>query len=167
MTRATVTMFGMDTIKDYMSFCGEAVCEFEADQGSVVRGFTAILALNHLPDWLQCKLTPAEAGVLHLPHLTSGGTEVKIHFEALSADVTLVRELANGFKHLKRSSSGASTEAVSGYGVGPYGVGPFGSDYLLIDRGPGVTAADQYEDAFSVCQRLLAWWNQQLAPIVV
>lgn len=162
MTRASVSLFGVESIADYLRFCTEAVEEFDADKANVLRGFTAVLALNHIPDWLQYKLSADERRRLRLNDSTPEHA-VQEYFEALNSDLKLMRQIANGFKHLRPVHS---TERIVGYGAGPYGIGPYGAPYLLVDLGENTPSTNRYEVGLSLCRRLLNWWHQQLAEIV-
>jgi hypothetical protein len=162
MTRESVSLFGIASIAEYLRFCTGAVEDFNGDQASVLRGFSAILALNHIPDWLQYKLSSDERRSLNQSYCNHGKA-VTESFEALNSDLRLVRQIANGFKHLRPVHS---TERISGYGAGPYGVGPYGSPYLLIDLGEDVSAESRYEVGYDLCRRVLEWWQQQLKEIV-
>lgn len=55
MIRQAKTMFSIVSIEDYLAFCAEAVARFERRQDDVLPAFAAILALNHISDWLQYK----------------------------------------------------------------------------------------------------------------
>ncbi|MHC2514618.1 hypothetical protein [Bradyrhizobium diazoefficiens] len=159
MTRQTTRMFGIDTIDEYLAFCAEAVAELEYDQDSVLRAFAAILALNHIPDWLQYKLTVSQRNTLGLTG-SQVGDPVKDYFEAMHVDFKRVRELANGFKHLRPVHS---TQKVAGYGQGPYGIGPYGQSYLLIDLGEDKPANERWDVGLSLCKRALECWCAVLA----
>jgi hypothetical protein len=161
MTRHTVAMFGIETVDDYLTFCAEAVAELGAEQGNVLRGFAAILALNHVPDWLQYKLDETQRQTLGIQS-SQRGASVKDHFESQNADIRRVRELANGFKHLRTAHS---TDAVAGYGRGPFSTGPFGGPYLLIDLGEDLPPAERWDVGLNLCKRTLSWWLQALLPI--
>ena len=80
-----------------------------------MKGFAAILILNHVSDWLQHKLSQTQRESLKLSDVTPG-KQVKEEFEATNPDV--LRQIANGFKHLRPVHS---SEQVEGYGAGPYG----------------------------------------------
>lgn len=158
MSRQATKIFGIDTVGDYLAFCDAAVAELEQQQDNVLRAFTAILALNHVPDWLQYKLTSAERTKLGIVDVKVG-EPVKDHFEALNADLKRVRDIANGFKHLKPVHS---TQVVEGYGQGPYGIGPYGAPYLLIDLGEHLPLNERWDVGLSLCQRVLGWWKSRL-----
>jgi hypothetical protein len=160
-TRQATKIFGIDTIDEYLAFCTEIVAELEHDQDNVLRAFAAILALNHIPDWLQYKLTVTQRNVLGLT-ASQVGDPVKDYFEALYADIKRVREIANGFKHLRPVHS---TQKVAGYGQGPYGIGPYGAPYLLIDLGDDKLANERWDVGFSLCKRVLEWWRAELSKI--
>jgi hypothetical protein len=162
MTREGVGLFGIETIKDYLNFCAQAVTEFESDQASVLRGFAAILSLNHLSDWLQYKLTVEERQRLGIADARQG-QPVMEYFEDQNEDLRRVRSIANGFKHLRLAHT---TERIAGYGRGPYGIGPFGKPYLLIDLGDHLPPAERWDVGFSLCLRVLEWWRRQLSNIV-
>lgn len=151
-------MFGLDTIGDYLAFCSVAVAELEREQDNVLRAFAAILALNHLPDWLRYKLTAVDRDALGLPG-SSVGDCVQSHFESQNIDLRRVRDIANGFKHLRPTHS---TGVIAGYGRGPYGVGPYGAPYLLIDLGGSHSPDERWDVGLSLCQRTLEWWQQKL-----
>lgn len=161
MTRSSTQLFGLDKISDYIALCSEAVNDLKGQQDSVLKGFSAILALNHLPDWLQYKLTEAERQKLGLATLPADGP-VKDFFENQNENIKLVRQIANGFKHLRPV---LSTERVEGYGVGPYGIGPYGAPYLLIDLGGDKQPAERWCVGLDLCERVLAWWQDTLSPI--
>jgi len=158
MTRQDSSMFGMVSIDDYLEFCAQAVAEFEQDQASVLRAFAALLALNHIPDWLQYKLAPDQRTVLGLAS-SDVGHAVKDDFERCNDDLALVRKIANGFKHL---TPNPPNQVAAGFGSGPYGVGPYGVSYLVIDRGENEPAQDRWIVALSLCRRTLEWWTSQL-----
>lgn len=162
MTQSSTQLFGMETVSDYLALCGEAVNDLKGQQDSVLKGFSAILALNHLPDWLQYKLTEAERQKLRLP-TQSTNASVKDFFEAQNENLKLVRQIANGFKHLRPVHS---TERVEGYGAGPYGIGPYGAPYLLIDLGGDKEPAERWLVGLDLCQCVLVWWQKLLSPII-
>ena len=161
MSRQSTIMFGIDTVDQYLAFCEESVAELKLAQDNVLRAFTAILALNHIPDWLQYKLTPEQRQMLGLSELRAGES-VKAEFEARNSDIVRVREIANGFKHLRINTS---TQRVGGYGVGPWGVGPYGTSYLLIDLGDDKPADERWDVALSLCERVLSWWRSELSLV--
>lgn len=160
MTRQATTIFGIDTIAGYLAFCGEVVAELEASEDNVPRAFAAILALNHIPDWLQYKLTAAQR--VTLGFTGSQGNSVKEHFESKNVDIKRLRDIANGFKHLKPAHS---TQKINGYSEGPYGIGPFGAPYLLIDLGVDKPANERWDVGFDLCRRVLKWWDAELSAI--
>jgi hypothetical protein len=162
MTRQNSAMFGMVSIEDYLEFCAQAVAEFEQDQASVLRAFAAVLALNHIADWLQYKLTQEQRNTLGLG-ISKVDEPVKDHFEDQRDELKLVRKIANGFKHLTPSPT---NQLVEGYGSGPYGVGPYGASHLLIDGGDGLPTPERWIVALSLCTRTLVWWKDQLAVVV-
>lgn len=159
--RADVTLFGVDTVADYLRLCDQAVSELGSDQANVLRGFTAILALNHLPDWLRYKLSPDERMTLNLEARVE--TPLQVSFESRNAELRLIRDLANGFKHLRPVDP---TGRIHGFGTGPFGVGPFGVPYLLIDLGERLGGTARWTDCYSLCQRVLTWWHEQLVAII-
>jgi hypothetical protein len=161
MTRHATKMFGIDTIEDYLEFCAEAVAEFEQDQDSVLRAFAAILALNHIPDWLQYKLIDAQRSALGLAG-SKVGDPVLHFFEGQNNDLARLRDIANGFKHLRPNHR---TETIAGYGRGPNGVGPYGAPYLLIDLGEHLPPEERWDVGLSLCKRALEWWQTQLATL--
>jgi hypothetical protein len=161
MTRRNVTIFNLENISDYLVLCEQAIVELEADEANVLRGFSAILAINHIPDWIQYKLTSPQRSSLGLDETIN--TPVKEHYEAIYPDLSLIRSIANGFKHLRPTHS---TERVSGYGVGPYGIGPYGAPYLLIDRGEFYANADRWEVALDLCKKTLGFWYESLGSII-
>jgi hypothetical protein len=161
MNREVMTMFGIETIRDYLIFCNQAVSELEQDQGNVLRGFTAILALNHVSDWLQYKLTYAQRQTLGIESLKRGDP-VKDYFERQNGDLRLIRDLANGFKHLRTAHS---TDTIAGFGLGPFGIGPFGVPYLLIDLGQSLPPNERWDVGLDLCKRALGWWLQTLSPL--
>lgn len=162
MNRKSASLFGIESTSDYLEFCSQAVEEFADDQASVLRGFAAVLALNHVPDWLQHKLNENERRLLCLRD-DEPGTPLKDELEQRNPDLGLLRAIANGFKHLR---PGHTTERVSGWGMGPWGIGPYGMPYLLIDLGDDRPAASRWDVSYSLCRRVLDWWRQQLQPIV-
>lgn len=161
MTRQATRMFGIDTVADYLAFCETAVTELESDQDNVLRGFAAILALNHIPDWLQYKLTSAERSALGLVGSKTGDS-VKCHFEAKNVDLRRIRDVANGFKHLRPTHP---TKVIAGYGEGPFGIGPYGVPYLLIDLGEEQEASERWDVGLSLCKRTLEWWRTELSNL--
>lgn len=161
MIRQATTVFGIDSVSDYLDFCSNAVKDFKSAQDNVVRGFTAILALNHIPDWLRYKLTSAQRNALGLSG-TEVGECVKNYFECQNDDLGLIRDVSNGFKHLRLANS---TRKVSGYGRGPFGVGPYGSPYLLIDLGEELPGEDRWVVGSNLCERTLGWWKNSLQVI--
>lgn len=161
MTRQATRMFGVDTVEDYLAFCGKAVAELEADQDNVLPAFAAILALNHIPDWLRYKLTGPQRTALGLAESTIGAS-VKCHFEAMNDDLKRVRDIANGFKHLRPVHP---TALIAGYGQGPIGVGPFGTPYLLIDLGEHLPLSERWDVGLSLCKRTFDWWQELLMSL--
>lgn len=161
MDRATTKVFGIDTIEDYLAFCAAAVAEFEQEQDNVLRGYAAVLALNHLPDWLRYKLTAKQRAALGLTG-SRIGEPLKNHFETQNVALTRLRDIANGFKHLKLAHS---AQVVAGFGRGPYGVGPFGAPYLLIDLGDHLPPNERSDVGLSLCKRTLDWWQDQLSTL--
>jgi hypothetical protein len=156
--RAKVSMFGINTISDYLAFCEEAVSALGEDQASVLKGFSAVLALNHLPDWLEHKIskeTLTRSGII----FDKKPREKRNHIEKSNPDLELVRKIANGFKHLRPIDP---TEQIAGYGTGSYGVGPYGVPHLLIDRGDICKQGQRYVDALTLCKNVLAWWKLKL-----
>jgi hypothetical protein len=160
--RQSVSMFGIETVEDYLSFCEEAVKVLSEDQASVLKGFTSVLALNHFPDWLQYKLSIEDRVALALSS-TKPAEKVIDDFEKLNSDLKLVRSLANGFKHLRKIDR---TGKIEGYGKGPYGIGPYGTSYLLVDLGEDKGASDRWVVGLDLCQRVLKWWEKTLFPIL-
>jgi hypothetical protein len=161
MPRSDAHVFGLESIRDYLTFCNQAVADLAADQANVLRGFSAILAINHIPDWLQYKLTSPQRNSLGLSETIN--SQVKDHYEAIYPDLSLIRSIANGFKHLRPTHS---TERVSGYGLGPYGIGPYGAPYLLIDRGDSYANTDRWEVALDLCKEALGFWYKNLESII-
>ena len=161
MSRQATTIFGINTIDDYLAFCAEAVTEFGHHQDDVVRAFAAILALNHISDWLQYKLTVVQRNALGIVGWRVGD-RVNDYFEARNADVARVREIANGFKHLRRVRL---THQVAGHGKGPYGIGPYGAPYLLIDLGDDKPTNERWDVGFDLCERVLKWWQTELSKL--
>lgn len=161
MTRSDASIFNLESISDYLAFCQQALAEFENDQANVLRGFSAILAINHIPDWLQYKLSASQRSTLGI----SGQAEEPVinHFEAQNADLKLIRSIANGFKHLRPMHS---TQRVSGYEQGPYGVGPFGAPYLLIDKGEECDLSVRWAVGLGLCKKVFDYWQQTLQPIL-
>ncbi|WP_370336455.1 hypothetical protein [Parvularcula marina] len=162
MTRASVKMFGVDTIGDYLHLCERAVAKFSDAQDDTALAFGAILSLNHVPDWLEHKLIPRQRRELQLVH-NIRGADFREEFSERNPNLTLVRQISNGLKHLNPSSS---TQEVKGFGQGPYGVGPYGQAYLLIDKGEGFSASERWVTALALCQDLLTWWQRELAPVI-
>ncbi|PHQ59449.1 MAG: hypothetical protein COC03_05455 [Robiginitomaculum sp.] len=161
MSRKETSIFGLETITHYIGFCEKAVQQLENDQASLLFGFSAILALNHIPDWLQYKLTIEQRKVLGVSSVNEA--KVKEHFENKNCDVKLVRSIANGFKHLRLSTD---TQKIEGYGAGPYGVGPNGVPYLLIDRGDNFKGQDRWATGLTLCQHVLTFWTKELESIL-
>ncbi|MCA3269522.1 MAG: hypothetical protein INF44_04120 [Thalassospira sp.] len=155
-------MFNLENIPDYLKFCAQAVAEFETDQANVLRGFSAILALNHIPDWLQYKLTSKQRAKLGLDIKID--VPVRERFQKNNEKLKLVREIANGFKHLRPADS--STNVVNGYGKGPFGIGPFGCPYLLIDLGKSYQDTERRIVGLTLCKEVLIYWEQELSPIL-
>jgi hypothetical protein len=162
MIRNNVNIFNIESITDYLDFCRQTVAELAKDQANVVRGFSAVLALNHIPDWLKYKLSSSQRSMLGLSDVV--GTPVKNHFEAMDNDLALIRSVANGFKHLQPMHS--TTKRISGYGQGPFGVGPYGESYLLIDRGENCEPSGRWVVGLSLCKKSLDFWTQTLSPIL-
>lgn len=121
----------------------------------------SIPALNHVPDWLRYKLTSAQRQKLGLVD-SRAGEPLKEHFESKNAELVRIREVANGFKHLKPVHS---TQIIAGYGLGPFGIGPFGAAYLLIDLGADKPPSDRWDVGLNLCQRVLAWWRAELSKV--
>ncbi len=161
MSRSDVSVFNLTTIEDYLDFCNQAVEAFSEDQANVLRGFSAILALNHIPDWLQYKLSREQRKILGLNEKEQ--TEVNPYFESDNPETKLIRSIANGFKHLRPVHS---TQRVSGYGQGPFGVGPFGRPYLLIDKGDHLDNSERWTVGLSLSKRVLEYWKNKLALIL-
>jgi len=161
MNRSDVSIFNLESISDYLAFCKQAVAELEGDQANVLRGFSAILAINHIPDWLQYKLSDQQRIALGISMKV--GDSVKDHFELKNNDLALIRSIANGFKHLKPAHS---TNQIQGYGQGPFGVGPYGMPYLLIDRGAGYALSERWAVGLSLCKDTLDFWIHTLRPIL-
>jgi hypothetical protein len=161
MKRQQNQLFGIGTIGEYLAFCAEAVAECDARQGNILCAFSAILALNHVHDWLQYKLTTEQRHALSLTG-TKVGDPVKDVFESRNADIKLIREIANGFKHLRLEHA---TEKVGGFGQGPYGVGPYGASYLLVDLGENLPSGERWVVALDLCKRVLDWWSAELSKI--
>ncbi|MFC3615061.1 hypothetical protein ACFORG_14935 [Lutimaribacter marinistellae] len=162
MSRSNIQLFGMETVSDYLALCVEAVHDLKGQEDSVLKGFAAILALNHMADWLRYKLSESERVQLGLPNKPLDDP-VASFFEKQNGDLVLVRQIANGFKHLRPVHS---TQRVAGYGVGPYGIGPFGAPYLLIDLGDDKDSSERWCVGLDLCQRVLDWWQAVLMPIV-
>ena len=154
-------MFGIETIKDYLEFCTQAVAELEQDQDNVLRAFAAILALNHIPDWLQYKATDVERELLGISG-SRVGDSVMAHFKSQNAELKRVRDIANGFKHLQLTHS---TDVIAGYGRGPYGIGPYGAPYLLIDLGDHLPLDQRWDVGLCLCKRVLQWWRSKLSTL--
>ena len=161
MNRQETQLFGIGTIGEYLAFCAEAVAEFKVAQDNLLRAFSAILALNHLLDWLQYKLTVEERHALSLAE-SKIGVSVKEEFESRNADIKRVREIANGFKHLRLEHP---TEKIAGYGQGPYGTAPYGESYLLVDLGENMPSGERWVVGSDLCKRVLDWWRAELSKI--
>lgn len=146
-------------MRDYLVLCDRAVAELGADQANVLRGFTAVLILNHIPDWLQYKLLTGQRRALELDG--NDGGPVRDTFESRMSHLRIIRDLANGFKHLKPVGV---TDNVAGYGRGPFGAGPFGVPYLLIELSES-QEGERWTDCHTLCKRVLEWWIAQLAPV--
>ncbi|MER0204525.1 MAG: hypothetical protein DU480_11860 [Nitrosomonas sp.] len=161
MTRSDATVFNLTTIAEYLEFCSQAVDEFARDQANVLRGFSAILSLNHISDWIQYKLSAEQRSTLGISGKV--GTSVKDYFEAKNEELALIRSIANGFKHLRPVHS---TRQISGYGEGPFGIGPFGTTYLIIDKGEHFENAERWTDGLSLSKSVLEYWKRTLEPIL-
>lgn len=161
-TREQRSLFGVATIPEYIELCRHSVRQFEDEPDMVLHGFSAILALNHIPDWLQYKLTPDQRMVLNLTDSPLQAA-VKNELENENPDLKLIRQVANGFKHLK---VGPSTDRIQGYGAGPFGVGPYGQPYLLIDLGEDLEPSNRWNVASALCRETINWWDERLAPIL-
>jgi hypothetical protein len=159
--RESVEIFELNSVEDYLNFCTESIQELEVDQANVLRGFTALLALNHLPDWLLYKLTTTEREILDL-RCHRPGKKLRCDFENRNTDLTLVRSLANGFKHLKPQDP---TGKIKGYGKGRFGIGHYGTPYLLIDKGEHLEDQERYTTCLELCQSVLDWWQKQLSVL--
>ena len=116
MIRNDVNIFNIESIADYLDFCRLTVAELAKDQANVVRGFSAVLSLNHIPDWLQYKLSSSQRSMLGLSDVV--GNPVKNHFEAMYNDLALIRSVANGFKHLRPMHSTKSLNLLHFRGQG-------------------------------------------------
>lgn len=154
-------MFGVRTVADYLVLCDQAVEELRAEQANVLRGFAAVLLLNHIPDWLQYKFCIDQRMALGL----NGGRGDPLYdtFASRFSDLSVIRDLANGFKHLRPVNP---TEVAGKYGTGRYGVGRYGVPYLLVDRGESVEGASRWTDCHSLCSGVLTWWHTQLDPVI-
>jgi len=161
MSRKETSIFGLETITNYVGFCEKAVQQLESDQANLLFGFSAILALNHIPDWLHHKLTAEQRKVLGVS--SDNEANVKKYFENKNSDLTLVRSIANGFKHLRLSTD---TQKIEGYGAGVYNVGPYGKPYLLIDRGDDFKGMSRWETGLTLCQNALGFWVEELESIL-
>lgn len=161
MSRKETSIFGLETITHYMRFCEEAVKQLKNDQANLLFGFSAILALNHIPDWLHHKLTADQRKVLSVSSLSEAG--LREYFKNKNNDVKLIRSIANGFKHLRLSTD---TRKIEGYGAGPCGVGPYGVPYLLIDRGDDFEDKDRWATGLLLCQNALDFWFKELESIL-
>lgn len=159
--RSQTSIFGVSTIQQYLDLCERAVAQLHQSPEDVLRGYTAILAINHIPDWLQYKLSERQRSDLHLKSILVG-TELKDDFESENDDLTLIRQIANGFKHLRAVHS---THKIEGFGMGPYGIGPFGRPYLLIDKGEELDLTARWDVASSLAQRTMEWWLTRLSAI--
>ncbi|PHS41986.1 MAG: hypothetical protein COA91_01035 [Robiginitomaculum sp.] len=157
MTRKDTSIFGLETITHYVGFCEKAVQQLKSDQANLLFGFSAILALNHIPDWLHHKLTAEQRKVLDV----SSGNEANVrkYFENKNSDLTLVRSIANGFKHLSLATN--TTQTIEGYSAGPYG-----KPYLLIDRGDDFKGMSRWETGLTLCQNALDFWIKELESIL-
>jgi len=161
--RSQTSLFGVSTIEQYLDLCERADAELQEKPEDVLRGFAAVLAINHIPDWLRYKLTETERIALGLPS-TNVGSELKDVFEAENEDLVLIRQIANGFKHLRAVVY--STQQVSGYGLGPFGIGPFGQPYLLIDKGEDPEPSSRWDVGSALTKRSLEWWQSRLRAIL-
>lgn len=162
MSRSSVQLFGIETVGNYLVLCTAAVDELKEQQDSVLKGFTAILALNHLPDWLEHKVSAerlARVGIVFHDDLK----KKRCTIESANHDLKLVWRIANGFKHLRPVHS---TQRIAGYGTGLYGIGPYGAPYLLIDLGDDKEPSERWCVGLNLCQRVLAWWQETLLPII-
>lgn len=160
--RSQTSLFGVSTIEQYLDLCERAVAELQENPGDVLRGFAVALTINHIPDWLRYKLTENDRSALDLPCTTVGG-ELEGVFEAENEDIVLIRQIANGFKHL---AVFYPTRQVSGYGMGSYGIGPYGRPYLLIDKGEGLEPDSRWDVGSDLTKRSLKWWQRRLLAIL-
>jgi hypothetical protein len=162
MKRMSTTLFGINTVNDYLEFCREAIEALAQQQDSVLRGFTAILALNHLADWIEVKVSKADLIKARI-RFNEAPCKKRDQIEASNPDLKIVRQIANGFKHLRPVYT---TQRIAGYARGPNGVGPFGAPYLLIDLGEDQSFGERWCVGLDLCKRVLAWWQTTLAPIL-
>lgn len=160
--RSQTNLFGVTTIKEYLLLCEQAIEQLELHPADLLFGFAAFLLINHLPDWLQYKLTTEERTVLGLAS-TTAGDELKLQFEVQNSDLLLIRQVANGIKHLRAVHS---TQQVEGYGKGPFGIGPYGQAYLLIDKGDQFDASNRWDVASDLARRSINWWQMRLQAVL-
>lgn len=158
MVKGDVEIFGLASLEDYLEIADRAVQEFAENRTDVLRCITAILILNHIPDWLDGKLTGHQR--VELGWAFGDKKPAKDHFEPAYPDITVVRSVANGVKHLRIKEE---TRSISGYGQGGYGVGPYGKPYLVIDLGEEKSGMDRWVVADDLAQRVLSWWKRRLA----
>jgi hypothetical protein len=161
--RSMSSQFGIESIAGYLEFCAQAIVDMEADKGNVNRCFSAILALNHIPDWLQYKLTSSQRIQLKLNE--KEGKPVKNSYEEKNKKLELLRHISNGLKHLQHNDV-STDNIINSYGSEPFGTGPYGVSYLLIDRGENFLPEERYCTVLKLCQETLAFWKDELEPIL-
>lgn len=144
MERADLAVFGLKTISDYLRFCDISVDRFNQEPSNICFCFSALLSLNHIPDWLRYKLSVEKRRYLGLNEKV--GEAVKRHFEDQNNDLVILRETSNGIKHLRLDKE----TKVVGYGYA-YGYA-YGRGGFLVDDVP----------VNELCTRILDYWHQLL-----
>lgn len=163
MTRSNVSIFNLENISDYLVFCEKAIVELEADESNVLRGFSAILAINHIPDWIKHKLTPKQRELLHLPPNVDDEhadlRAIQTYFEEKFSPLKIIRSISNGFKHLRIKEQTAKT----GYGCA-YGLS-YGKAQLYINKANAEDEAD-WIGLLPLSQQSLAYWKTELSLVL-
>lgn len=110
---------------------------------------------SHIPDWLNEKLLQEERSQLSLPRAKDSNkhsNNVFQQFKSKNQSIDLIRQVANGFKHL---SSDMPETTATGWGRG-YGLS-CGESRFLIEKN---IRADV------LCEEVLAYWHKILTPIL-
>jgi hypothetical protein len=160
MTRSNVSILNLENISDYLAFCEKAIVELEADESNVLRGFSAILAINHIPDWIKHKLTPKQRELLHLPPKVADDhadlKAIQTVFEEKLPALKTIRSVSNGFKHLRIKEKTAKT----GYGCA-YGLS-YGKAQLYINKA-NAENDDNWTGLLPLTKQILAYWKTELS----